>query len=162
IQAAAGRIAAHVRHTPSLWWSPRGADAELSHLGDVEVVWKLEHLQVGGSFKARGALNRLLLAPPASLARGVVTASGGNHGIGVAYAARRLGAQATIFLPETAPESSERLLVSMGARTVRGGAAWDDAWELARREAEQRGALAVHPFEDPAVIAGQGTVALEL
>ena len=162
IEAAALRIAPHVRRTPSLPWSPRGATPELARVAGMEVVFKLEHLQVGGSFKARGALNRLLLAPPESLARGVVTASGGNHGIGVAYAARRLGAPATIFLPETAPASSERLLLAMGARTVRRGAAWDDAWALARLDADERGALAVHPFEDPAVIAGQGTVALEL
>lgn len=164
VRAAAERIRSHVRRTPVVPWRPRFDEGALSGPGglDVEVVFKLEHLQAGGSFKARGALNRLLSAPPEALARGVVTASGGNHGIGVAWAARRLGTQATIYLPETAPASSERMLRSLSARTVRGGAAWDDAWARASAEAEATGALAVHPFEDAAVIAGQGTVALEL
>lgn len=157
IRSAAARIAPHVRRTPVIPWAPRFDSPD-----GVEILFKLEHLQVGGSFKARGALNRLLCAAPDELARGVVTASGGNHGIGVAWAARRLQAPATIFLPETAPASSERTLRSLGARIVRQGAAWDDAWALAQAEALRSGALAVHPFEDARVIAGQGTVALEL
>lgn len=169
VRAAAARVAAHVRRTPTIEWRPRewrttqgqGQGQGQGHGGAPAVFFKLEHMQIGGSFKARGAINRLAVAPPEEVARGVVTASGGNHGIGVAWAASRFGAPATIYLPQTAPASSQRLLESMGARTVRQGAAWDDAWRLARADAEARGALAVHPFEDPVVIAGQGTVALE-
>src|SRR5262249_16889282 len=108
------------------------------------------------------AFNRLLSADAGELAGGVVTASGGNHGLGVAYAAARLGVPATVFLPERAPASSERRLRDLGAEVVRGGAAWDDAWERAAAHARERRALLVHPFEDPEVIAGQGTIGLEL
>ena len=158
VQEAARRIAPHVRRTPSL----RAEFAGVPSLAGLAVTLKLEHLQVGGSFKARGAANRIAAASPDEVARGVVTASGGNHGIGVAWAASRFGARATVYLPETAPVSSERLLQSMGADTIRRGAAWDDAWALAAAAARASGALLVHPFEDPRVIAGQGTVALEL
>ncbi|MSP60613.1 MAG: threonine/serine dehydratase [Myxococcales bacterium] len=161
VRAAATRIAPHVRRTPSLPWTCR-----IASVGPVldrrRVTLKLEHLQVGGSFKARGAVNRLALAGPDALARGVITASGGNHGLGVAWAASRFGARASVFLPERAPASTERRLQAMGAETVRRGAAWDDAWRLAEQAAVESGGLLVHPFEDPAVIAGQGTVGLEL
>jgi threonine dehydratase len=154
ITLARSRIQGHVRRTPVIAWNPPDLPAK--------VLLKLEHLQVGGSFKARGAVNRLLEETPERLAAGVVTASGGNHGIGVAYAASRFGAPATVFLPETAPRTTEQRLVGMGAAVVRGGRAWDDAWAEALTFAERTGALAVHPFEDPAVLAGQGTVGLEL
>lgn len=154
IESARERIAGHVRLTPVVRWAP----PEL----DVKVTLKLEFLQIAGSFKARGACNRLLGEAPDRLARGVVTASGGNHGLGVAYAASRVGATATVYLPESAPGATERRLAAYGARAVRGGLAWDDAWRAALAHAEREGALAVHPFEDPAVMAGQGTVGLEL
>jgi threonine dehydratase len=154
IESARSRIAGHVRVTPVLAWEPPEIAAK--------VTLKLEFLQVGGSFKARGACNRLLGEDPAVLARGVVTASGGNHGLGVAYAASRVGAPATVFLPETAPIATEQRLAAYGAKSVRGGRAWDDAWRAALAYADREGALAVHPFEDPAVMAGQGTVGLEL
>jgi threonine dehydratase len=135
-------------------WEPREIAAK--------VTLKLEHLQIGGSFKVRGAINCLLAQDPAQLQRGVVTASGGNHGIGVAYAASRVGAEAVVFLPRSAPASTERRLAALGARSVRGGLAWDDAWQAALAHADQEGALAIHPFEDRLVIAGQSTVGLEL
>jgi len=153
-EAARARITGHVRVTPVIVWEPREIAAK--------VTLKLEHLQIGGSFKVRGAINCLLDEDPARLKRGVVTASGGNHGIGVAYAASRVGAEAVVFLPESAPASTERRLAALGARSIRGGLAWDDAWQAALAHAEREGALAVHPFEDPRVIAGQGTVGLEL
>jgi threonine dehydratase len=154
ILAARARIAPHVRRTPVIAWNPPEVPAG--------VTLKLEFLQVGGSFKARGACNRLLREDPDRLAAGVVTASGGNHGIGVAYAASRVGVPATVFLPETAPMTTERRLGDMGARVVRGGRAWDDAWDAAIEYEKNTGALSVHPFEDPSVLAGQGTVGLEL
>src|SRR5690349_21016403 len=154
ILAARERISAHVRRTPVIAWSAPEVPAA--------VTLKLEYLQVGGSFKARGACHRLLAEDPARLAAGVVTASGGNHGVGVAYAASRAGVPATVFLPETAPVTTEKRLGTMGAAVVRGGKAWDDAWAEALRFAGRTGALAVHPFEDPLVLAGQGTVGTEL
>jgi threonine dehydratase len=153
-EAARARIAGHVRVTPVIAWEPREIAAK--------VTLKLEHLQIGGSFKVRGALSCLLAEAPSRLARGVVTASGGNHGIGVAYAASRVGTKAVIFLPASAPASTERRLAALGAQAIRAGVAWDDAWHVALAHADREGALAVHPFEDPRVIAGQGTVGLEL
>jgi len=152
IRAAAERIAPLVRRTPTL----------SAELGGQRVICKLEHLQQGGSFKIRGALNKLLGASRDALSRGVVTASGGNHGIGVALAAQRLGAQATVYVPEGAPAATARRIEQLGARCLRHGLAWDDAWAAALAHAERDGALAVHPFEDADVIAGQGTVGLEL
>lgn len=154
IRAARERIRGHVRFTPVLEWAPGGNGRP--------VVLKLEQLQVGGSFKARGACNRILTARPEELAGGVITASGGNHGLGVAYAATRRSLPVTVFLPEPAPASSEQRLRRMGARVERAGAAWDDAWRRAEQRARSSGALLIHPFEDPAVIAGQGTIGLEL
>jgi threonine dehydratase len=126
-------------------------------------VWlKLEQLQHSGSFKARGACNRLFAVGDEALRAGVVTASGGNHGLGVAWAARRRGAQATVYLPEKAPQSTVARLDELGAKVVRHGRDWDDAWAVAAEQAEASGALLVHPFEDAEVIAGQGTIGLEL
>jgi threonine dehydratase len=149
VRAARERIAPHVRVTPVVRWH-----------GD---VWlKLEQLQMAGSFKSRGACNRVFAADAATLAHGVVTASGGNHGLGVAYAASRRQVPATVYLPQKAPQSTERRLVEMGARVERHGRDWDDAWAVAETHAQKSGALLVHPFEDPEVIAGQGTIGLEL
>lgn len=154
ITDARARILPHVRRTPVISWSPPEVDAR--------VTLKLEFLQVGGSFKARGACNRLLSAPRAHVEAGVVTASGGNHGVGVAHAASRIGVPATVFLPETAPRTTEDRLLAMGAAVVRGGRAWDDAWAEALAFSARTGALAVHPFEDARVLAGQATVGVEL
>jgi threonine dehydratase len=141
IRAAQARIAPYVRKTPTVQWNG--------------VTLKLEHLQVGGSFKARGAFNKILTSEPKGP---VVTASGGNHGLGVAHAAAARGLPSLIFLPENAPRSTEKRLISLGATVHRHGRNWDDAWARALEEP----GLHVHPFEDHAVIAGQGTVGLEL
>ena len=126
-----------------------------------KLVLKLECLQVSGSFKARGAVNALLTLPPHQVARGLVTASGGNHGMGVAYAGWVAGVPATVYLPHNTPPAKADKLRSWGARVVMGGAVWDDANALALEAAAREGLTYVHPFADPAVIAGQGTVALE-
>jgi threonine dehydratase len=152
VRVAAARLAPLVRRTPTI-------TVELS---GTRVVCKLEHLQHGGSFKIRGALNRMLRVPRAALSAGVVTASGGNHGIGVALAAARLGAPATIFMPARAPAATERRIAALGARCLRRGGVWDEAWAEAEAHAAAAGLLAVHPFEDADVIAGQGTVGVEL
>ena len=126
-------------------------------------VWlKLECMQVTGSFKARGALNRVLSLPRAHLERGIVTASGGNHGLAVAYAGRSVGARTTVYLPELTPASKAKRIERWGAEVVRAGEVWDDAHEAALARAERDGLTYVHPFADPDVVAGQGTIALEV
>jgi threonine dehydratase len=156
VAAADRRLVGLVRRTPLVAWD-QGRPPAAGRL-----YLKLEHLQVTGSFKPRGAQNALSLLPPVQLARGIVTASGGNHGLAVAYAAWRRGLAATIYLPESAPPATDVKLRDYGARVIREGADWDDAWQAATRQARQDGAVLVHPFEDPAVIAGQGTVGLEM
>ncbi len=123
---------------------------------------KAESLQVTGSFKARGALNRVLALAPAVAARGIVTASGGNHGAAVAYAAHVVGVPSTIFLPASTPETKAARIALWGARVVRAGRVWDDAHAEALAYAADAGATYVHPFADEDVVAGQGTIALEL
>jgi threonine dehydratase len=152
IRDAAALIAPHVRRTPIVEVELRGQ----------RVILKLEQLQLGGSFKVRGALNKLLRAPRASLSAGVVTASGGNHGVGVALAAARLGVAASVYIPVRAPASTQRRIEQAGARCERIGEVWDEAWAAAEADAARTGAVLVHPFEDADVIAGQGTVGLEL
>ena len=126
-------------------------------------VWlKLECLQVTGSFKARGALNRILSLPPGRAERGIVTASGGNHGVAVAFAGRAVGAPTTIYLPSSASTEKARRIEGWGARVIRAGDVWDDAHAAAVAHASAEGLTYVHPFADPEVIAGQGTIALEL
>lgn len=123
---------------------------------------KLESLQVTGSFKARGAANKVLGLPPEQVARGLVTASGGNHGLGVAYAGWLSRAPVTIYLPSNVPPAKVGQFESWGARVVREGDVWDEADRAARIAAEAEGLTYVHAFADPAVVAGQGTVGLEI
>lgn len=156
VLAAERQLAGWVRRTPLLRWDPDPPP------GTAHLSLKLEHLQVTGSFKARGALNALAVLPRDQLDRGVVTASGGNHGLAVAYAAARRSAPATIFLPLRAAGSIDAKVRSYGAAVVRAGHDWDDAWEAAARFASERGAALIHPFEDPPVMAGQGTVGIEM
>lgn len=124
--------------------------------------FKLENLQRTGSFKERGALNRLLLLSEEERRGGVVTASAGNHAQGVAYHAGRLGIPATIVMPERTPLIKVTNTASFGAEVVLHGAGYDEAMEEALRRRDEGGMTLVHPFDDPAVIAGQGTIALEL
>ena len=154
IDAAAARISGRVRQTPVL---ALGAD-ELG-LG-FPVTLKLELLQHAGSFKPRGAFNRILSAgaiPPA----GVIAASGGNHGAAVAYAAQALGITAEIFVPELTPSAKRARIESFCARLMRVGAIYDEALAASRLRQTETGALEVHAFDHPAVLAGQGTVARE-
>jgi threonine dehydratase len=155
IRAAAARIAPHVRRTPVL--EVDGADFGLQ---GVRLVFKLEFLQHAGSFKARGAFNQLLsrAVPPA----GVVAASGGNHGAAVAYAAMRLGKPATIFVPSVASPAKMEQIRGYGARLEVAGERYDDALTASRRYAQASGALAIHAFDQPETLAGQGTVGAEL
>jgi threonine dehydratase len=153
IAAAAARIAGHVRHTPVL-------HLPAPDLGlDFPVTLKLELLQHTGSFKPRGAFNRLLSA--ALPTAGVIAASGGNHGAAVAYAARALGVPAEIFVPELTPSAKVTRIASYGARVLQGGETYAEALAASRARQAQTGALEVHAYDHPAVLAGQGTVGRE-
>ena len=158
IEAARTRIAPHVRHTPVMRMS--GAKDTLPVKG--QVTLKLECLQVTGSFKARGAMNRLLSAPSEEVAHGIVTASGGNHGLAVARTAYVVGTKATIFLPSNVSPAKLAKMQQWGAGTRIVGAAFDEANAAALAYVRQAGAVYFHPFADPAVVAGQGTLGLEI
>jgi threonine dehydratase len=150
VEAAAQRIAPLIRRTPVLRARIMGAD----------VTFKLEHLQVTGSFKARGAANALLSLDSRPAA--VLCASGGNHGLGVAHAAAELDVAATVVVPETIPAEKARRLAALGATIVEHGVTYDEAERHARELAAELGAPFIHPFADPAVVCGQGTVGLEI
>ncbi len=127
------------------------------------VYFKLENLQHTGAFKERGALNKLLTLTPEERKRGVIAASAGNHAQGVAYNALRLGIQATIVMPERTPLIKvSRTRDDYKARVVLKGSNFDEAYAEALRIQEEEGQIFVHPFNDPLVIAGQGTIGLEL
>ena len=129
---------------------------------DAALYLKLENLQISGSFKIRGATNTLLSLSPARLTKGLITASGGNHGLGVAAAARGAGVPAKVFLPANTPAAKAAKIARWGAEVIHHGDVWDDANVLAMATAEATGMLYVHPFARPSVIAGQGTVGLEI
>lgn len=148
-RAAAARITPYVRRTPVLRATADGR----------QVAFKLEHLQVAGVFKIRGALNALLTAGPPEA---VVTASGGNHGLGVATAARWLGVPATVFVPATVPEVKAARVAAAGADVVKTGSVYAEAEQAARDFAARHGLYYVHAYDDPAVVAGQGTGGLEI
>jgi len=156
ILAAEQRIRPHVRETP-LERSPY-----LSQKGGAEVYLKLEHLQHTGSFKLRGATNKLLSLSSERLSRGVIAASTGNHGMAVSYAASKLGARATIYMKEgTLPEKVE-LIRALGGATVFHGENPVHAESKAREVARQNGQVFISPYNDAQVVAGQGTLGVEL
>ena len=122
-----------------------------------EIWLKLEHLQVGGSFKARGMLNRLLSNPvPQS---GVIIASGGNAGIACAQAANVLGVRCEVFVPELCPPAKQQKLASLGATVIVGGAFYSEALQACLERQADTGGLLVHAYDQPEVVAGAGTIA---
>jgi threonine dehydratase len=154
IEDAAERIAGRTRLTPVIDWSVRVQDRR------VDVTLKLELLQHVGSFKPRGAFNRILSAAEAPEV--VIAASGGNHGLAVAYAAHQLGIRATVYVPETAPRVKVDGIRALGAETVLFGNSYAEAAEASYERAGKAGALYVHPYDQVEVVAGQGTVGREL
>jgi len=134
----------------------------LSDMLGCEVWLKFENLQFTASFKERGALNRLAALSEDERRRGVIAVSAGNHAQGVAYHAARLGIPATIVMPETTPIVKVENTRSHGAEVVLSGATFDEAADFMRRLQAERGLVFIHPFDDPLVIAGQGTIALEM
>jgi threonine dehydratase len=156
IEAAREQVTGRARVTPIY-----GSET-LSRLTGRKTWLKAENLQRTGSFKVRGAVNKLSTMTEAERAAGVVAASAGNHGQAVAWAARELGAKATIFMPQDAPMAKVEATRNYGARTVLAGAGFDEALSEALASVAETGATFLHAFEDPAVIAGQGTIGLEL
>jgi threonine dehydratase len=156
VSAAAHRLAGHARRTPLL------ADTPLDRLTGGRILLKLETLQHTGSFKFRGAWNRLVQLNEAERAAGVVAFSSGNHAQGVAEAARRLGIHATIVMPSDAPRIKLQNTRAMGAEIVEYDRARESREQIAARLATERGATLVPSYDDPDIIAGQGTTGLEI
>ncbi|WP_374445042.1 threonine/serine dehydratase [Stella sp.] len=156
IRQARARIAGALRHTPVV----EAAPAREPLPG--RVALKLECLQVTGSFKPRGATNALRSLDPAAAARGLTTASGGNHGLAVAYVGWRAGLPTTIFLPASVPAAKVAKIEQWGADVRVTGQVWDESNEAALAHAARSGQAYIHPFADPMVMAGQGTLGLEL
>ena len=156
IAAARSTIAGKVRRTPCV------ESPVLSELTRTDVRLKLENLQFTGSFKERGACNRLEMMPASERARGVITASAGNHAQAVARHGARLGVSVTVVMPEATPLVKVTATRRFGAHVILNGSNYDEAAALAATLAAERGLVYLHPFDDPLVIAGQGTVGLEL
>ena len=150
------RIRPHIRET-MLEYSPI-----LSELGEANVYCKLENLQHTGSFKTRGAMNKLLSLTAEELARGAVTASTGNHGAAVAYSLNKLSASGLVFVPENAIPSKVQAIERLGAEVRYFGQDCAEAEVHAREYAAQNRMTYVSPYNDPQVIGGQGTIGVEL
>lgn len=156
IQAAMARI------RDSIYLSPCACSEDLSHLTGNSVYLKLDNLQRTGAFKERGALNKLLTLTADERAHGVIAASAGNHAQGVAYHAGRHGVRAQIVMPLTTPLIKVSATKSYGAEVVLHGANYDESCEEAVRRSQQFGMTFIHPFDDEVVMAGQGTMGLEI
>lgn len=160
VRRAQQRLRPHLRRTPLLPAAP--LLEPVPGLAPGHLLLKHEYLQVTGAFKARGATNKVLSLPEGVAARGLVTASAGNHALGVAYAGWIAQVPTTVYLPTTAPASKSERLRRWGADVVLTGTVWDEADAAAREAAERHGWTYIHAFADPEVIAGQGTLALEI
>src|SRR5512138_666716 len=156
IRAAADRLRGQVLDTPCM------PSRTLSDIAGCEVFLKFENLQFTASFKERGALNKLLQLSAEERARGVLAVSAGNHAQGVAYHAQRMGIPATIVMPRFAPAVKVERTRGFGATVVLEGDTFDDARAHGLALARERGLTLVHPYDDLAVMAGQGTIALEM
>jgi threonine dehydratase, medium form len=154
--------AARERLRGSIYYSPCPHSQMLSALTGQQIYLKLENLQMTGSFKERGALNRIATLTPEQASRGVVAASAGNHAQGVAYHATTRGIRSIIVMPLATPLVKVTATRNFGAEVVLHGANYDEACEEATRICTAEGMTFIHPFDDPIVMAGQGTIALEL
>lgn len=155
VDVAAGRIRPYIHETPLV------GSGFFSSMVGASCYFKLENWQKTGSFKIRGALNAFLSYPEIQK-RGCITASAGNHGQAVAYAARALGVPAVVVVPEAAPEVKVAAIKGYGAEVIKCGGDSEERRSLARRLAAERQMMFLHSFDDPFVIAGQGTCALEI
>lgn len=155
-------VAAARRLAPVAQRTPVEHSRAVSELAGVTTLLKCEHLQRTGSFKIRGAYNRISLLSDAEKARGVVCASAGNHAQGVALSASLLGVTSTVFMPVAAPLPKVEATRRYGAQVQLVGEIFDDAYAACQQWVAERGAVSIHPFDHPDVIAGQGTLGLEL
>lgn len=155
-------IAARGRLRNSIYYSPCPHSQMLSALTGQQVYLKLENLQMTGSFKERGALNRIAVLTTEQASRGVIAASAGNHAQGVAYHATERGIRALIVMPQTTPLVKVTATREFGAEVLLHGANYDEAFAEAMRLRDEQGLTFIHPFDDPQVMAGQGTIGLEL
>ncbi len=156
VRAAAARIAGAVVETPMLH------SQTLSRIAGCDIWLKFENLQFTAAYKERGALNALLLLSGEQRARGVIAASAGNHSQGLSYHGTRLGVPVTIVMPRSTPTVKVMQTESVGGKVELFGESFDEAYAHARQLEAERGLTFVHPFDDPAVAAGAGTVALEM
>ena len=156
VEAAAQRIAGAVVHTPTM------RSETLSRITGADVWLKFENQQFTAAYKERGALNALSLLTPEQRAKGVIAASAGNHSQGLSYHGTRLGVPVTIVMPRTTPTVKVMQTESVGGKVLLEGETFDEAYEYARTMEKQLGLTFVHPFDEPNVAAGQGTVALEM
>ncbi len=156
IEAARAGLCGRIKHTPCLF------SRSLSEGLGADAWLKYENLQLTGSFKVRGALHKIRSLPAAALERGVITASAGNHAQGVAFAAREAGAPATVVMPVTTPLVKMVNTERLGATALLHGETFDEAYAEAERLCAERGLTFVHPFEDERIVAGQGTIGLEI
>jgi threonine dehydratase len=156
VRAAAQRIEGAVVRTPTMH------SKTLSRIAGAEIWLKFENLQFTAAYKERGALNALLLMNEEQRKRGVITASAGNHSQGLSYHGTRLGVPVTIVMPKTTPMVKIMQTEQVGGKVVLEGETFDEAYATARSMEKQLGLTFVHPFDDPAVAAGQGSVALEM
>lgn len=156
VRKAEGVLKKHLQPSPLLF------NPWLSAVYGCEVFLKLENMQPIGSFKIRGATNKIALLTAQERKKGVIAASAGNHAQGVAWGAKKLGVKATIVMPRGAPLVKIQNTESLGAEVILSGDTYDECFLVAQKLATKTGKILVHAFDDPAVIAGQGTVALEL
>jgi threonine dehydratase len=155
-------LAARERLQDAIYYSPCPHSIMLSALTGQQVYLKLENLQMTGSFKERGALNRIARLTPEQASRGVIAASAGNHAQGVAYHATKRGIRSVIVMPLTTPLVKVTATRDFGAEVLLHGANYDEAFVEAMRLCAEHGLTFIHPFDDPDVMAGQGTIGLEL
>ncbi len=156
IKSAAIRIAPYVRRTPLL------QEEALGKILGCDVYVKPEMLQITGAFKLRGAMSKILTLTPKELSKGIITSSSGNHGQACAYAGEKLGIHVTVVLPNDTPPLKVNNAKRMGAETILWDRSYDKRWEKVHEEVEKHGYTIVHPYEDFMVMAGQGTIALEI
>ncbi len=155
-------VTARERLREAIYYSPCSHSLMLSELTGREIYLKLENLQMTGSFKERGALNRIAMLSPEQAARGVIAASAGNHAQGVAHHATKRGIRSLIVMPQQTPLVKVTATKNFGAEVVLHGANYDEAYAEALRLRDIQGMTLIHPFDDAAVMAGQGTIGLEL
>lgn len=156
IEEARARVGHLVQKTPV------STSRSISERLGTEVLLKLENQQTTGSFKVRGSLNKMLSLSPIELRKGLVASSAGNHAQGVAFSAHKVGAQAHVVMPETSPLVKIIATQKYGAEVILKGRIYDESYQYARELEKEKGYTFVHPYEDPLIIAGQGTLGLEI